>query len=73
MTKQFAGRAQFLASYAQEKGISWKEEAQHLPQGDNIALVGLLADRLGISLAAAVDESITKETLNKLTNKQNNG
>ena len=67
MTEQFAGRAKFLAGYAQEKGISFQEEAAHLPTGDHLALLGLLAHRLGISLAVALDESITKETLHKLS------
>jgi hypothetical protein len=73
MTEHFADRAQYLAAYAQEKGMRWKEQAQQLPKGDHFALLGLLADQLGIPLAVAMDESITKETLNKLTTKKDNG
>ena len=68
MTEQFASRANLLAGYAQQKGISFQEEADRLPKGDYLALVGLLAHRLGIPLAVAIDESLSKETLHKLSN-----
>ena len=70
MTDHFASRAQFLAAYAEEKGISWKQDAQHLPKGDHFARLGFLADRLGISFALALDETLTKETLHNLSNKK---
>ncbi|MHA6249427.1 hypothetical protein ACXYMU_15905 [Pontibacter sp. CAU 1760] len=70
MTAELANRVDTLAAYANKKGVSWQDDAKQLPPGDHVAVLGLLADRLGIPLPAALDEQVTEEDLEKLSGKE---
>lgn len=70
MTEELSNRVEILAEYADENGITWKDEAKLLPKGDNVAILGLLADRLGIPFSAALDEKVSKEIISKLNRKE---
>jgi hypothetical protein len=70
MKDQFEDRVHFLANYADKKAISWQEDARELPQGDNLALIGLLADRIGIPFQAAMDETVTEKDLRILSGEE---
>lgn len=64
------GRLQVLAAVARTHAIEWEADAQRLPPGDDIAQLGLLADRLGIPFAVALDEEFDEAELQALVKRE---
>ncbi|HMN93832.1 MAG TPA: hypothetical protein PKC60_11445 [Hydrogenophaga sp.] len=55
MDRSLKPKAELLGRLATARGIAWEADARNLPPDDDVARVGLLADRLGLSLGNALD------------------
>lgn len=56
-----SANVQVLSRLATAKAIAWEEDVKKLPEDEQIAKLGFLADRLGIPLAVALDSSMGEE------------
>jgi hypothetical protein len=71
--ENIARRAKTLRGIAEELGVDWKKRASTLPSNDQLAMLGLLADSLGVSIAVALDEEASKADLLKHINANKGG
>ena len=55
MERPLRPKADLLARLATSRGVVWEADARTLPPDDDVARIGLLADRLGLSLGNALD------------------
>lgn len=66
----FSENIKILSRLATSKSISWEEDAKSLPKDDPIAKLGLLADRLGIPLALAIDTDTSEDQFREILEDQ---
>jgi hypothetical protein len=70
MQNTVQSRVQVLAAVARTLAVEWEADAQRLPPGDDIAQLGLLADRLGIPFAVALDDEFDEAELQALITRE---
>jgi hypothetical protein len=63
LPRSFQERLELLSNIARSRGIVWEPDAKRLPEGDDVAKIGLLAYRLGIPLAVALNMGLIEADL----------